>query len=180
MSRSAENSSRRRPEPPRTNPALVPGLIALVLIAIAVVVAVLNKKPAVDPAASAPRTNPFADVPDEAPPPPREHKPGSNLPMAPDSVVSEPAWLEAQKLAGEARKLYDAAVAAKAANDLSLAREKGVAAREMYDKAVESTAEWEEMLITQYNESDPKLRAIRETRSDWFAKMNWLKKSVGH
>lgn len=180
MAQNSQSGGRRGTES-RSNPALVPGLIALVLIVVAVAVAVLNKRPKdADNAAEAPKPRPFADMPPEAAPPPKEHKAGSNLPNAPDSITSEPAWISAKALAAEARTLYDATVEAKGKGDMKLANEKGIAAREKYDEAVTMTADWEETILSQYNEYDSKVKAIKDARSDWFNKLLWLKKSVGH
>ncbi|MBK8180176.1 MAG: hypothetical protein IPK67_15075 [Planctomycetes bacterium] len=180
MARSSSSNDRSRSTKGGTNPAIVPGVMALVLIVVAVFAAVMTRKPKEDPNAATTKPKPFADMPPEELPPPKQHKPGSNLPDAPDGLLTEPLWVEAKALAAEARLLYDETVAAKTKGDLSLAAEKGVAARLKYDKAAEMTAEWEESLLSKFNERDPKVSAIKSERTDWFNKMNWLKKSVGH
>lgn len=178
----ATSSQDRRPRgtESRTNPAVIPGLIALVLIVAAVVVAVMNKKDKPVVAQTNTEHNPFADMPPEVAPPPKEHKAGSNLPPAPDSVLTDPNWISAKAIADEARVLYEAAANAKAKGDTQLATEKGVAARKKFESAFEMTADWEETLMTTYNEYDRKVVAIHDERSDWSKKMLWLKKSVGH
>ena len=178
MARTSNSSSRRRD--PSSNPALIPVSLAVDLIVGAVVVAMLTKKPKEVVDASPSKPKPFAEMPPEAPPPPREHKPGSNLPMAPDGLATEPQWLKAQVLAAEAKVLYEAAVSAKAKGDQALANEKGGAARDKYNAAVEATAEWEESILSKYNENDSKVRAIKDTRTDWFNKLRFLEKSVAH
>jgi hypothetical protein len=180
MARSYPSNDRSRGVQRGTNPALVPGIMALVLVAVAVMAAVLTRKEK-DPVDDAPpKPKPFAEMPPEQLPPPKVHPGASSLPMAPEGLQSEPTWVEAQAIAAEARVLYDAAVAAKGKGDASLATEKGVAARKKYEAAVEMTAEWEESVLAKYNEFDAKVRAIKDERTDWFNKMNWLKKSVGH
>ncbi len=180
MARNSESNDRRRSVEQRSNPALVPSLIALVLIVGAVAAALMTKRNKDEAETSTPKLQPFADMPPEAAPAPRVQKPGSNLPPAPDSIATEPQWLSAQVLAAEGRVFYDAAVAAKSKGDLALAREQGILARDKYDTAVEQTADWEETILSQYNEYDSKVRSIKDARSDWFNKLLWLKKSVGH
>ncbi|HTF89190.1 MAG TPA: hypothetical protein VK843_12325 [Planctomycetota bacterium] len=180
MASKSSSSDRGRSSAPRSNPAVIPGLIAVVLIVVAIAVAVMTKK---DKKADAPEpvaTSPFQDMPPEVPPPAKEHKGGSNLPPAPDSITTEPQWIEAKALAADARELYEAAANAKAKGDIKLATEKGLAAREKYEAAVTMTADWEETILSQYNEYDSKIVAIHDARSDWFKKLLWLKKSVGH
>jgi hypothetical protein len=180
MARTPSNGRSRGKSQRGPNPAVVPSLIALALIVVAVIAAVLTRKDKQPDDAAAPKPKPFADMPPEVPPPPKQNKPGSNLPMAPDSILSEPVWIEAKALAADARTLYDAAVAARTAGDITLAAAKGSEARKKYEQAAELTAEWEESVLAQYNEYDPKVSGIKDERTDWFNKMQWLKKSVGH
>lgn len=163
-----------------TNPAVVPAIMALVLVVVAVIAAVLTRKPKEEAPAGPPKPKPFAEMPPEELPPPKVHKPASNLPPAPDGLLAEPMWIEAKAIAAQARVLYDEAVKAKSSGDIALAADKGVAARKKYEAAVEMTADWEESVLSKYNENDAKVRAVKDERSDWFNKMGWLKKSVGH
>lgn len=165
---------------PRSNPALIPGLIALVLISIAVGVAVMNKKPKVAVEATAPKKTPFGDMPPEAVPPPRPKRAGDNLPPAPESITQEPMWIAAQATAEEGLALYKEAMTAKNGGDLALANAKGKLAREKLDEAITNTADWEESILTQYNNYDSKVTAIKSKRTDWFSKLQFLNKSVGH
>jgi len=179
MVRNSQPAGRRSPAP-RSNPALIPGLIALVMIAIAVGVAVMTKKPKVAVESTAPKASPFSDMPPEAVPPPRPKQAGSDLPPAPESISSEPLWVAAQAIAAEGLVLYDEAMKAKAKGDQSLANEKGKAAREKLDEAITNTADWEESILAQYNAYDAKVSAIKNMRTDWFNKLRYLNKSVGH
>jgi len=164
----------------RSNPAVIPGLIALVLIAAAIGAAVMTKK-GKDTQVSAPApTNPFADMPPEVAPPPKEHKAGSNLPPAPDSIVEDPQWVSAVALAAEARELYEKAMNAKAKGDLGAATTAGKDARKKYNDAIEQTAAWEEDLLAKYNPYDQKVSKIKDARTDWFNKLRFLEKSIGH
>lgn len=179
MVRNSQPAGRRSP-PSRSNPALVPGLIALVMIAIAVGVALMTKKSKDAVAPPAPKASPFGDMPPEAAPPPRPKQAGSDLPPAPESIASEPLWVAAQALASEGLALYEEAMTAKAKGDQTLANEKGKAARDKLDEAITNTADWEESILAQYNAYDSKVTAIKNRRTDWFNKLRFLNKSVGH
>ena len=181
MVRSSQNTGRRSVgSSSPTNPALIPGMIALALIAVAIGVAVMTKKPKVAVEATAPKPSPFADMPPEAPPPPRPKRTGSELPPAPASIVDEPMWVAAQATAAEGLLLYDEAMSAKAKGNMELANEKGKAARDKLDEAIANTADWEESVLSQYNAYDSKVTAIKNKRTDWFNKLRYLNKSVGH
>ena len=165
---------------PRSNPAVIPGLIALVLIGIAVGVAVMNKKPKVAVESTTTKKTPFGDMPPEAAPAQRPKRAGEDLPSPPESISSEPMWVAAQASAEEGLVLYKEAMAAKSAGDVALANAKGKLAREKYDDAISSTADWEESILAQYNNYDGKVRTIKEKRTEWFNKLQFLNKSVGH
>lgn len=92
----------------------------------------------------------------------------------------DPTWIKAKATAAEALELYNATVAAKSKGDTALATSKGQAARKKYNEAVETTAAWEEDLLARYNAYDNKVVAIKDARTDWFNKLRWLEKSVGH
>lgn len=181
MARNSQTTERRRATSSSgANPALIPGLIALVLIGGAVAVAVMTRKPKVVVEDTTPKLTPFGDMPPEALPPPRAKRPGSDLPPAPESVTSEPLWLSAKVTAAEGLALYEAAMTAKAKGDAALATSKGIAAREKLDEAVTATVDWEEMLLSKYNPYDRNVAKIKDTRTDWFNKLRYLEKSVGH
>jgi hypothetical protein len=89
-------------------------------------------------------------------------------------------WVAAQATAAEGVVLYEEAMTAKAKGDSTLATEKGKAARDKLDDAISSTADWEEAILAQYNSYDKNIRAIKDRRTDWFNKLRYLNKSVGH
>ena len=62
----------------RSNPVVIPGLIALILIVAAIAIALRTKpaKPQEVPATTS--SNPFADMPPEPATPPKEHKGGEH------------------------------------------------------------------------------------------------------
>jgi len=173
------SSSKDRRSRESAHAALVPALIGLVLIVGAVEVAILTKQSEPTVAQEPAARNPFADMPQEAPPPPREAPPASKSPPVPDNVANDPEWLAAKLLAADARELYEAALAAKASGDLATASAKGRTAREKYDRALESTAVWEEELLSKYDPRDSALSAIHDMRSDWLEKLVVLEKSFG-
>ena len=180
MALQTSSNDRRRSGEQRSNPAVVPGLIALVLIAVAILVAVATKKPKIANVPETATKSPFADMPPEVAPPTKEHKAGSTLPPAPEGLAMDPTWIKAKATAAEALELYNATVAAKSKGDTALATSKGQAARKKYNEAVETTAAWEEDLLARYNAYDNKVVAIKDARTDWFNKLRWLEKSVGH
>src|SRR5688572_3887176 len=59
MARNSQLNERRHGgSAPRTNPALIPGLVALALIGVAIGAAILSKKPKTDAQAAKPKGNP--------------------------------------------------------------------------------------------------------------------------
>lgn len=163
----------------RSNPVIVPGLIALGLIGVAITVAVLAREPERATPPDPPKPKPFADMPPEVPAVPPEPQPRTGKPLAPAGIASEPLWVQARALAAEGLPLFEAAVAASARGDLPATREKGGAARAKYDKALELTAEWEENVLGKFDEHDERVVAIQQERTDWLHKLQWLDKVVG-
>jgi hypothetical protein len=119
-------------------------------------------------------------MPPEVAPPAKVHTAKSSLPPPPANIASEPQWISAKALAVEALELFEATMSAKAKGDLATATTKGKASREKYSAAIETTAVWEEDLMSKYNPNDGEIIAIRDTRSDWFNKLRVLQTSVLH
>ena len=180
MERHFDSDQRRSSGERASNPAVIPILIALILIIGAVAVALLTKKPKEAIEASPLKEKPFAELPPNAPAPPREHKARPGLPDAPNSIATEPEWVRAQALSAEAKALYDEAVAAQRKGDLAFSSKKCDEAHYKFNLAVESSAEWEESLLSKYNDNDGKIRAIQATRTDWLNKLRQLEKGVSH
>lgn len=122
---------------------------------------------------------PFSKYRDEAPPT-REPK-GEARPWreAPEGLEAEEAWVNALAIAKDADELLDQANRAREAGDNAGYQDKGRAAKETYDRALELTAEWEERIVAEYGEGNPTVRAIVRTRSRWFDRLRVLHKTTG-
>jgi hypothetical protein len=176
-----ERERERRPARPRsTAPLVVPGLLATVLVGVAVVVGILNRRePAPQAAPPEERPRPFADLPPDVPPSRRGNGAAPALELAPSGLKADPVWVAAVALAREGEGYFDEARTAKNAGQHALANEKGNLARAKFDQAVESTAVFEEELLAKYGDRDPQVRDIKRERTRWFERLDWLLKSVG-
>jgi hypothetical protein len=172
----------RRPVRPKsTAPLVIPGLIATVLIGVAVVAGILNRQElAPEPLPREQRERPFAGLPPDVPPSRRgKDAAPATLELAPSGLKAEAVWVAAVELAREGEALFDETLAAKNAGQHALANEKGNLARAKFDQALESTALFEEELLTKYGDRDQQVRDIKRERSRWFERLDWLLKSVG-
>jgi hypothetical protein len=149
------------------------GVFVLVGLAIGVI-GWLNsekvKQAADEPQKEAPRV-PFQDVPDEAAPT-RNSSPGaSRAPrarIALSDLSDDPVWLAALERVKPGYALVDEAEAAKQAKNQALFDQKAVAAREIFDSAIENTAIWEEELQEKFGDQDPLVRKVIRERDKWF------------
>ncbi|HUR29706.1 MAG TPA: hypothetical protein VM509_16060 [Planctomycetota bacterium] len=174
----AFSQDRRARAESRSTSAVVPGLIAVVLIAVAVVIAVKSKKVEHVAAPVTTERNPFADLPQAAPALPKAGEPHADPLSTADSVATDPRWISAKAVAAEARVLYEAAIDARAKGDVALATQKCIAARDKYEAALTMSADREAAARTQHGELDEKAAAIRDERAEWSEKLSWLKRSV--
>ncbi len=131
--------------------------------------------------AAPPKADPFADVPEEAPPQRAGGGGGSKytfVSQAPDGLANDANWKAALVIGTEGEKLYDEAKKAHAANDRALLNEKGRQARDKLVSAVEMTAAWEEELLEKYGDGNLQVREIVAIRSRWVKGMIWLHKTA--
>jgi hypothetical protein len=166
------------------------GILALAILAGGAVLANLTKKEkdAERDAAAAQGSadKPFADMPAETPP--AKSGGGGFDPSQPfggldagnlGSPEAAATWSAALALAAEGEAQYQAAVEAKTAGNVEALNEAGAVAKAKFNEAVESTALLEDELIAKLGESDPTVRAFKQARSTWFARLDWLLKSTG-
>lgn len=177
-----ERRSRRRPA--KSGPPLVPIFALLVLIAGSIVLArfvAQNKEPEPPPKEKIDASEIFGDLPEEEPPPPRVHGAGREpiTNRAPAGLMDDRTWLEALKIAEQAAVTLAEATRAKANGDHSAWNEKGNAAKELYDKAIEMTALWEDEIREKYGDTDRQVREIMSLRSKWIDKLRILHKTTG-
>jgi len=142
-----------------------------------------EKKPAAAAEGTEPaRPRPFEDMPPEEPPPPRaargDEQASPFTTTAPEGLAEDEGWQAAVKLAAEAEAHFEAATEAKVAGDTTRLNQEGARARALFDQALETTALWEEELLEKWGETDPQVRKIVRTRSQWFDRTRWLHKSI--
>lgn len=185
MDRDPSEGRRRRPPKKSSNAWLVPVLVVVVLgggAAFAVLQGERDARQAEGAAQAAERDGkpkPFANVPDDVPPPPRSAAGGkARKGTAPDGLAQNPVWQRALEQAEMAQKLYDEATAAKVEGDTKTLNAKGNEAKALYDQALEDTAVWEEELVEKYGDGEPQVAAIMRVRSRWFDRTRWLHKST--
>lgn len=182
-----ESDEERRPAraAKKTSSPLVPLAVLFGIILGAVILArsFAGKKDATPveaaPAATGPK--PFEKYV-EAPPTPREpsSRDGRAYPPAPEGLAeSNPDWARALEIGDEADVLFDAAQAAKRADQTTLFLEKGNAAKAKYDEAFTLTAVWEEELLEKYGDRDRQVKAIMNKRTAWSDRLRVLHKSTG-
>lgn len=170
----------RRPARSTNMAMYVPILLAAVIVAGIGLAILADKQPEEKPVvASAPKRDPFADVPPEAPP----TKTGGSskytfVSKAPDGLTNDENWKAATKIAAEGELLFQEATQAKAAGDVPLLNSKGREARDKLTTAVEMTAAWEEELLEKYGDGNLQVREIMKVRTGWIDKMRWLHKSA--
>lgn len=167
------------------------GILALAILVGGAVLAKLSKKDKDKDAdlgaqaAQGQTDKPFADMPPETPP---ATSGGSGLDASQPfggldagnlgSPEAAATWTAAVALAAEGEAQYQAAVAAKSADDVDALNAAGAAAKAKFNEAVESTAALELELEAKLGESDPTLRALKQARSTWFQRLDWLLKST--
>ena len=114
---------------------------------------------------------PFQDVPDEGVLGPSKASGASRAPrerIALESLSDDPVWLAALEQVQPGYVLVDEAEAAKRARNQELFDRKAVAAREIFDSAIENTAIWEEGLQEKFGDRDRIVRKVMRERDKWF------------
>jgi hypothetical protein len=176
----AERGGRRPVK--KSGPGIVVPVLIVVVLGGAGAIAMLggNKaKKAPEAAPVAAKDKPFADLPREEPPAPRRAGSSSEaLADAPEGLAADADWQKALAIAATGEALYDEAVAAKSQGETTLANEKGNAAKDKLNEAIEMSALWEDDIVAKYGDTDPQVRAVMRTRSGWFKKLDWLLKST--
>jgi len=114
---------------------------------------------------------PFQDLADETGPNPKSAPGASRAPrarIALEDLSDDPVWLTALEQVKPGYALVDEAEAAKKAKNQELFDLKAVAAREIFDSAIENTAIWEEGLQEKFGDRDPIVRKVIRERDKWF------------
>lgn len=115
--------------------------------------------------------NPFQDVPDEIGRKPSSAPGASRAPrarIALEDLSDDPIWLAALQAVQLGYVLVDEAAAAKRAKNQELFDRKAVAAREIFDSAIENTAIWEVALQEEFGDRDRLVRKVMRERDKWF------------
>ena len=121
------------------------------------------------PQAGAP-ADPFADIADEGSP--EKGAAGSRMrvtSLAPEGMLRDPVWRGALQLAEEATGLADEAEGARKAGDTVAFRAKAVEAKELFQKAIDATVQFEIDCIEKYGETDRLVRQMVRARSLWIS-----------
>jgi hypothetical protein len=170
-----DNRQARRTQRATTSPA--PILIGLFVL-VGLVIGVIGWMNSDEVEEAAPEkkvvdapTGPFQNVADETGPKSNSAPGASRAPrarIALEDLSSDPVWLAALAQVKPGYALRDEAEAAKKAKNQALFDQKAVAAREIFDSAIENTAIWEEELQTKFDDRDPILRKVMLERDKWF------------
>ena len=179
-----DEGQRPRRRPKKQGPPLVPILALIVVMAGAVYLArqAAQNKPEEEPPKEEVRAAEiFGDLPEEEPPDRSGFGQGGRklTNTAPAGLAENPTWIQAQEVAAEAAAVLTVAKGAKAAGDHAVWSEKGNEAKELYDKAIIMTADWEDELMAQYGDKDRQVKAIMNERSKWFDLLRTLHKTTG-
>ncbi len=162
--------------------------IAIAAILTAAFVAQQRKASEQGKAQAAPQTqpedNPFADLAATPPKVPTRRPSSSSsksskkqlTDLAPPSVLSAAVWMEARSQADIAMKLLGEAELAKKKDQYALYEQKAVAGREILDKQLENTADWEAELFEQYGDNDRIVDKVSAIRSRWFKQVGKYRK----
>lgn len=131
-----------------------------------------------------PEDNPFADLDASQPTVPVRRSSTKSkktlVDLAPPSVLSEAVWMKARSQADIAMKLIGEAELAKKKDQYSLFEQKAVAGREILDKQLENTADWESDLMDKYGDNDRIVDQVARTRSRWFKQVGKYRKVKVH
>ncbi len=180
-------SERPRRKGPSKSSSLAP-LYGGVLIAIMAIVAVALSKNAKqaksDRDAQVPTKpavtsdDPFADLnlEDDYTPSSNLASDGKVLPASPADLLSEDGWLKAEDLAKQAKAKLKTANDADDAGNRKLYKERAVAARDLYDKALDDTVEWEIAIVEAHGEKDKRVARVLSERNSWLSARKKLRK----
>ncbi len=120
---------------------------------------------------TAPKVDPFADVPEENSPTGGGGSGSSRIMetnLAPEGLLAEPTWRGAIDLVEQAFALSKEAETAKKSDDDALYRSKAIKAREVIQRALDATAEFEMNAQEKYGETDRLVRKVIRERQRWF------------
>jgi hypothetical protein len=165
-----------RRTPRKKAPSLAPlyGAVGIAILAIiAVAMAQKDKDARADAEIRKPATtevsNPFADLPAGGKVVPSPFNAGSNsLAASASGLLADSVWVEAKALAGQAKKTLLEATTADNAGDRKTYKIKAVQARDLFQRALDTTAQWEIDIEEAHGESDPQVNKVRALRSVWF------------
>ena len=179
-SRAPEDGQEGRRGPARAA-SKAPGALAISAFVLLVLVvgaagwASRNKQPSgggqIEPAPQleAP-ADPFADIADEDSP--EKGAAGSRMrvtSLAPEGMLRDPVWRGALQLAEKAAGLADEAEGARKVGDTATFRAKAIEARDLFQKAIDATVQFETDCIEKYGETDRLVRQLVRARSLWIS-----------
>ena len=174
------------------SPSLAP-LYGGILIAILAVVAVAlsknakeeqgerDQKKAAQKAAQESKSNPFEGiVSEDGVTPSKSSKQGSDpendLPASPTDLLSNEIWQAAEENAAKGKDMLKSAYEADDAGNRPLYKERALAARDLYDLALDGTVDWEIEIVRAHGESDPRVARVQSARNKWFNQRKKLRK----
>jgi hypothetical protein len=164
---------------------MVPILAFVVLIVGAIVIARIaaSNRGAVDEPPKVEASTIFGDLPEEQPPVPGQNRGGRARVQitdnAPAGLTDNTVWIDALHVIDEGAAVFAKAKQAKASGDHSEWNRLGNEAKDLYNRAIEMTAVWEEELMEKYGENDRQVRDIIKTRNKWLEVLRTLHKTTG-
>ena len=171
-------TSRRKPA--KKGPSLAPlyGAIGIAILAIVAVALAKNKQKEHDDAQAGKGSpteqaaNPFDEVLNQSK---ASGKTTTGTP-SPEGLLSDPKWLAALTTGEQAMAKLKVARDADEAGDRAKYKKLAVEARDLFDKALDDTAEWELTLVDTHGEGDPRVAKILAQRNLWNAARKKLRK----
>jgi len=172
---SDQQAPRRTPR--KKAPSLAPlyGAIGIAILAIIAVAMAQKDKDAREAAknrvkATQEVSNPFADIPagTKVIPSPFDSNSTGNLAPSATGLLGTAVWTAAQATAERAKKTLQEAKAADDAGNRKKYKRMAVEARDLYQEAIDSTAQWEYNISETHGEEDSQVSQVRSLRAVWF------------
>lgn len=179
----------RHKRPKRSNSGLYVAMLVLAGGLVALIVIARRMNLGAEEAAAAARrekesqVDPFADVPEEKPPPPRGAKldaDGNVDPFgdAPPDLLNEKMWRTSLALIEEARALRKEAENHLEHGENDEAKQVGLESRRRYEQALEYSREWCQEQEQLYGPHEPQVRKMMGLRATWRRELQAIRKNA--
>jgi len=172
---SDQQAPRRTPR--KKAPSLAPlyGAIGIAVLAIIAVAMAQKDKDAREAAKNRVKptqetVNPFDDIPAGSKVVVSPFESGSSGDHTPSAtgLLAAAVWTEAKASAEKAKTTLQEANAADQAGNRKKYKRLAVEARDLYQEAIDSTAQWEYDISEEHGESDSQVSKVRSLRATWF------------